>query len=80
LGGNTPRSTATSFFISSGLTKRLNSSVIGIDKSEVVNQKNREAKPYKILKIKVGGPNDEAMINTLRSVASDKSGLGIEIG
>lgn len=50
----------------------LTSFTIGIDTAEVVKQKTREAAPYKILKIKVGGPNDEEMINTVRSVAPDK--------
>jgi len=50
----------------------ITSFTIGIDTTEVVKQKTREAEPYKILKIKVGGPNDEDMINTVRSVAPDK--------
>ncbi|MFH1213577.1 MAG: dipeptide epimerase, partial [Candidatus Neomarinimicrobiota bacterium] len=50
----------------------LTSFTIGIDTAEVVKQKTREAEPYKILKIKVGGPNDEEMVNTVRSVAPDK--------
>jgi L-alanine-DL-glutamate epimerase-like enolase superfamily enzyme len=50
----------------------LTSFTIGIDKEEVVRQKTLEAAPYKILKIKVGGPDDEMMIKTVRSVAPDK--------
>jgi len=50
----------------------LTSFTIGIDTADVVKQKTREAAPYKILKIKVGGPNDEEMIDTVRSVAPDK--------
>ena len=50
----------------------LTSFTIGIDTAEVVKQKTREAEPYKILKIKVGGPNDEEMFTTVRSVAPDK--------
>ncbi|HQQ86328.1 MAG TPA: dipeptide epimerase, partial [Candidatus Marinimicrobia bacterium] len=50
----------------------LTSFTIGIDTAEIVKQKTREAEPYKILKIKVGGPNDEEMITTVRSVAPDK--------
>jgi len=50
----------------------LTSFTIGIDTAEMVKQKTREAEPYQILKIKVGGPNDEEMINTVRSVAPDK--------
>jgi L-Ala-D/L-Glu epimerase len=41
---------------------------IGIDKPEVVKQKVAEAAPYKILKVKLGGPNDKEMIETIRSV------------
>ena len=41
---------------------------IGIDKPEVVDQKVREAVEYPILKIKLGGPNDEEMIRTIRKV------------
>lgn len=41
---------------------------IGIDKPEVVRQKVAEAAPYKILKVKLGGPNDREMIETIRSV------------
>ena len=41
---------------------------IGIDKPEVVRQKVKEANPYKILKVKLGGENDRKMIETIRSV------------
>jgi L-Ala-D/L-Glu epimerase len=41
---------------------------IGIDEPEVVKQKVKEAAPYKILKIKLGGPNDKEMVETIRSV------------
>lgn len=50
----------------------LTSFTIGIDKEEVVRQKTLEAAPYKILKIKVGGPDDEMMVNTVRAAAPDK--------
>ncbi len=40
---------------------------IGIDTAEVVKQKVREAKPYKILKVKLGRDNDKEMIETIRS-------------
>ena len=43
---------------------------IGIDKPEVVKQKVEEAAPYKILKVKLGGPNDKEMIETIRSVTN----------
>jgi L-Ala-D/L-Glu epimerase len=41
---------------------------IGIDEPEVVRQKVKEADPFKILKVKLGGPNDREMIETIRSV------------
>ncbi len=42
---------------------------IGIDTPEVVREKTREcAELYKILKVKVGGPNDKEMIRTIREV------------
>ncbi|HPC36816.1 MAG TPA: dipeptide epimerase [Candidatus Marinimicrobia bacterium] len=50
----------------------LTSFTIGIDTAEIVKQKTREAEPFKILKIKVGGSNDEEMVTTVRSVAPDK--------
>jgi len=40
---------------------------IGIDTAEVVKQKVKEAKPYKILKVKLGKSNDKEMIETIRS-------------
>ncbi len=44
---------------------------IGIDTPEVVRQKTREcADRFKILKVKVGGPNDKEMIRTIREVTS----------
>ena len=41
---------------------------IGIDTPEVVRQKTIEAKPYKILKVKLGQKTDREMIETIRSV------------
>ncbi len=43
---------------------------IGIDESEVVKQKVKEAEIYKILKVKLGRDNDKEMIETIRSVSS----------
>lgn len=43
---------------------------IGIDQPDVVRQKVKEAAPYKILKVKLGGPNDREMIETIRSVTA----------
>jgi L-Ala-D/L-Glu epimerase len=41
---------------------------IGIDTKEVVIQKVKEAKEYKILKVKLGRDTDKMMIETIRSV------------
>jgi L-alanine-DL-glutamate epimerase-like enolase superfamily enzyme len=43
---------------------------IGIDKSEEVIAKTKEASAFKILKIKIGGGNDEEMIKSVRSVTN----------
>jgi L-alanine-DL-glutamate epimerase-like enolase superfamily enzyme len=43
---------------------------IGIDKPDVVKQKTIEAKPFKILKVKLGQNNDKEMIETVRSVTN----------
>jgi len=41
---------------------------IGIDCLDVIEQKVREAQPYPILKIKVGIPNDEEIVRTIRKI------------
>jgi L-alanine-DL-glutamate epimerase-like enolase superfamily enzyme len=41
---------------------------IGIDTSEMIRKKVREAEPYPILKVKVGTERDEEIINAVRSV------------
>lgn len=41
---------------------------IGIDSPTVIEQKVREAEPYSILKVKVGTPNDEEIITTIRRI------------
>lgn len=41
---------------------------IGIDRPEIIEQKVKEAEPYPILKVKVGVPNDEEIIKTIRRV------------
>jgi L-alanine-DL-glutamate epimerase-like enolase superfamily enzyme len=46
----------------------LTSFTIGIDTPDVVRQKVKEAAPYRILKVKLGGTNDREMIETIRSV------------
>ena len=50
----------------------LTSFTIGIDKPEVIRQKVQEAQSYPILKVKLGGPDDEANLKALREVAPDK--------
>jgi L-Ala-D/L-Glu epimerase len=40
---------------------------IGIDSTEAVKQKVKEAEPYSILKIKLGGAHDREMIEAIRS-------------
>jgi len=46
----------------------LSSFTIGIDAIQVIEQKVREADPYPILKIKLGGENDEDIIRTIRKI------------
>ena len=41
---------------------------IGIDEPEVIKRKTKQAEEFLILKIKVGSPNDEAIIKAIRSV------------
>lgn len=43
---------------------------IGIDTSEVVKQKVKEAEEYKVLKVKLGRDTDKEMIETIRSVTN----------
>ena len=45
---------------------------IGIDKPDVVREKTREASPYNVLKIKLGGGNDKEMIENVRIIAPNK--------
>jgi len=46
----------------------LTSFTIGIDTPQVIEQKVREAEAYPILKIKLGGDNDDEIIRTIRKV------------
>jgi L-Ala-D/L-Glu epimerase len=46
----------------------ITSFTIGIDKPDVLEKKVREADHYPILKIKLGGDNDEEIMRTIRSV------------
>jgi L-alanine-DL-glutamate epimerase-like enolase superfamily enzyme len=58
-----------------GLDKQktpVTSFTIGIDTPEVIAQKVQEAKEYPILKIKLGGQNDEEIMKTIRR-ATDKT-------
>lgn len=43
---------------------------IGIDKPEVIAQKIKEARDYPLLKIKLGGGNDEETMKTIRSLTN----------
>lgn len=43
---------------------------IGIDSMEVVREKVKEAKDFKVLKIKLGRENDKELIQTIRSVTA----------
>lgn len=49
----------------------LTSFTIGIDKLSVIKEKLQEAKPYPILKVKLGTGNDKAIIRAIRA-ATDK--------
>ncbi|TAK59193.1 MAG: dipeptide epimerase [Bacteroidetes bacterium] len=56
-----------------GLNKEktpLTSFTIGIDTLEVIEKKVREAEPYPIFKVKVGIPNDEEIIKTIRKITN----------
>jgi L-alanine-DL-glutamate epimerase-like enolase superfamily enzyme len=46
----------------------LTSYTIGIDGPEVIKEKIRDAKDFKVLKIKLGRDNDRELINTIRGV------------
>ena len=45
---------------------------IGIDTPEVVRQKTREAAPYSIIKVKLGGPEDKKLVETIREIEPTK--------
>jgi L-alanine-DL-glutamate epimerase-like enolase superfamily enzyme len=51
-----------------GMRTPTTSFTIGIDTPAVIEQKVREAEAYPILKIKLGGDNDEEIIRTIRRV------------
>jgi L-alanine-DL-glutamate epimerase-like enolase superfamily enzyme len=50
----------------------LTSFTIGIDRLDIIEEKVKQAEPYKILKVKVGVSNDEEIIKTIRAV-TDKT-------
>ncbi|HOW70378.1 MAG TPA: dipeptide epimerase [Phycisphaerae bacterium] len=50
----------------------LTSFTIGIDDLEVIRQKTREAAEYPILKVKVGTPQDDAILSVIREEAPNK--------
>ena len=52
--------------------KHVTSFSIGIDKPEVIRQKVLEADPYPVLKLKVGGPDDQQNLAALREAAPKK--------
>jgi L-alanine-DL-glutamate epimerase-like enolase superfamily enzyme len=52
--------------------KHVTSFSIGIDTPEAIRQKVLEADPYPVLKLKVGGPNDEQNLASLREAAPNK--------
>jgi L-Ala-D/L-Glu epimerase / N-acetyl-D-glutamate racemase len=51
----------------------LTSFTIGIDKPEVIRKKVEQARPFPVLKMKVGGPEDKPNLQALREVARDKA-------
>ena len=50
----------------------LTSFSVGIDRPEVIRRKVLEAEPYPVLKLKVGGPDDDQNLGALRDVAPTK--------
>jgi L-alanine-DL-glutamate epimerase-like enolase superfamily enzyme len=51
----------------------LTSFTIGLDTPEVIRKKVEQAAAYPVLKMKVGGPQDQANLQALRDVAPDKA-------
>ena len=52
--------------------RHITSFSIGIDSPEMIRRKVREAAPYPVLKLKVGGPDDRENLAALREAAPDK--------
>src|SRR3974390_639426 len=53
--------------------KHVTSFTIGIAKPELIRKKVQEAAAYPVLKLKLGGSEDEANLKALREVAPDKA-------
>lgn len=53
---------------------------IGIDSKEMVRQKIKEAEEFKVYKVKLGGPNDKEMIETIREVTDKPLRVDINQG
>jgi L-alanine-DL-glutamate epimerase-like enolase superfamily enzyme len=53
-------------------TKHVTSFTIGIATPQEIHKKVEQAMPYPILKVKLGGPQDEATLQALRDVAPEK--------
>jgi len=53
---------------------------IGMDQSGVVREKTREAASFRILKIKLGGPDDKEMIRSVREVTDVPLGVDVNQG
>jgi L-Ala-D/L-Glu epimerase len=53
--------------------KHVTSFTIGIDSPDMIRRKVREAEPFPILKVKVGGPNDAENLAAVREMAPKKT-------
>lgn len=53
---------------------------LGIDEPEVVKQKIEEGNDFKILKVKLNGENDKAIINNIRSITNKPIAIDVNQG
>ncbi len=53
---------------------------LGIDEPDVIKQKIEDGRDYKILKVKLNGENDKAIINTIRSVTDKPIAIDVNQG
>ena len=53
---------------------------LGIDEPEIIKQKVSEGEEYKILKVKLNGENDKAIINAIRSVTNKPIAIDVNQG